>query len=1227
MTTKSLGKKSAPKTVSKQAKSNKAASSTKNKKKEVVTSDSESDEGAFFQDSDGAEMDWSEVDSDEEEVSDEEFDSEVDSEDAEDLDSENNVDFVEDSDEEELAHDSDEDMTELNASEDDSLDLESDNLKERDLVVPAAVSHSSNPLLQFFWKLSDANKSVRIEAVSGLVEHIKVSQANFVAPAELSKTEKTLSLYDSGALAVICCPDLTYTVKRLIKGLASSRDNSRFGFMLALLAVYHTFVELLDAEIILIWSTKLTSPGALGGSVKRREERLLYVARIFALGALFRSKLGASLSDASKQIAIDSLVSVGKKKSFLRESALEVIVCASEGSELAAYTFKKLASSSALMTETLAFAIVATSRFGLVLEKGESTAVFSEFSNLKILLSRANEEPLMNLLKETPCFESRLHTIWGLVLASLDQEGYFTAEEFLNKVIESMFLNSTGLIKRWTGLNLLKHVLDLKKTATIGFIFTPVILRMIKGSLGTLNVKSSVMAGKEVSAFNAAVIKLFRDLIAHAADNQGVASSEISMNLILHLSKIPSGVAGKNLLEELAGDDAIIAKLYLRLSSANVVVLIDNIAKDIYLEFDSQNQSLASFQAPFDKLVGLVKNEKLVKLESSSEWISHLVSVMAKVCVETSELKDELREIIKGRFYSLLNELTDSKRFAGINWIERVSKLFFEAVNGSKSAQFTLKLDEPTSDALENLKAIEKLFKKNKIEPERLSQAIFSLKNYLTILLFLDPVDAISVCAELSECLDAQFSSKAGKKGNNQSSLETVMPVLVEILMTFLAKASQLTRKMCDDIFRYIIPFLTIDSLAILFQILKTVDSGKDEIFDEVDDTMPVGEDSEEEVEEVSDMTADAIDKAMKPSTTNVDSDSELSDIDDDQMMIFDDKLAEIFREKRKALSGSTSSKARAQESKRSMVQFKFKVLELVNFAFKSGDLPVHVRISSMNGLLEVIYANLSLNGSSSNSEQKQFFAKLESFFAETFSRPARNPIQQDAEASEALICEILEKICNEEVAISHAAVLPRAAQCVWYLIKICRALKVDEARIKTKFSEVIKFAISTEESRFRVFRSFIFTWSNWDLQYIAPLLSSMTEELKTLFVIGSIRPYQRNQVFEFFTSLLKRAQSFNEKHSAMNLLELFSFVFTKIYTPALSEDSKKMKVDFFKDDLKFILFCSKKHREFDSEAGSAAWSIVLTTGISNIEEFWKSQSNPNNSVKSFLGQLKSAKP
>lgn len=1228
---------SAPKFVAKKAqKSNsKKTVSVANKKMEVE-SESESGNDTFFQDSDEAEMDWSEADEDEESFDeDEEFDSDEDCDsDSEELDVEDDSenDFIED---EEFIDDSEveeEEVSQLELdaeiSEAESDDLESENLKERDLIVPSKVSHADNPLLQFFWKISDLNKSVRLEAVAGLLEHIKISQASFVAPVEVGtkKAEKMLSLYDSGSLASKCCSDLTYTVKRLLKGLAATRDSSRLGFMLALLAVYHTFADLLDAEVLLTWSIKLSSPEALGGAVKRREERLLYVARIFALAALFRSNLGSTLSVTSKQVAIDALISVGKKKSFLRESAVEVIVCAVKDSELASYTFKKLASSSALMTETLAFAIIATSRFGLTIEKGNSTdkniaVAFSDFSDMKNLLSRSNEEPLMNLLKETPCFESRLHTVWGLILASLDQEGCFTSEEFLKKVIESMFLNSTGLVKRWTGLNLLKSVVELKKTGSIGFIFTPIILRMIRGALGTLNAKSSVMAGKEVAAFNAAVIGFFRELIIGAADNKNEASARLAVDLILHLSKIPSGVTGKNMLEEISGDENSISKLYSSLTSSNVIVLIDTIAKEASLEFDAQNQSLSTFQAPFDKLVALVKNEKLIKLESSADWISHLVMVLANIFIKSKEIKDELREIVKGRFFALLNELADTKRFAGINCIEHTAKMFLDAASGSKSAGFIVTLDEPTSDALKNIKTIEKLLKKNKIEPERFCQAVNSLQNYLSIMLFIDPIDAIPVCREFSECLEAHFSKSSKKMSKNQSSLEAVMPVLVDILMTFLSKSSQLTRKMCDDIFRNIIPYLSIESISVLFQILKTVDSEKDEIFEEVDDEISAVEE-EEEVEEEGEDVAGAIDQAMK-SSTSVESD--LSDVDDEQMLAFDEKLAEIFREKRKALSG-TSSKARIAETKRSMIQFKFKVLELVNLAFKSGDLPVSVRIASISDLLEVLSANLSLNGTSSNAEQKQFFGKLESFFAEAFGRPSRNPSQTDAKTAESLICEIIDKICKEDKMMSHAAILPRAAQCVWYLIKLCRSLKADESNIKAKFAELVKFSVSVEENQFRVLRSFVFTWSNWDLQYIAPLLSSLSTELKALLVIGAIRPYQRNQLFEFLTSLLKRAQSFNEKDSAMKLLDLFSNLFIKEYTPVLSEELKKMKVDFFKDDLKFIQFCSKKHREFDNESGTAAWASILTTGLSNVEEFWKSQPNPNNSIKSFLGLLKSAK-
>ena len=143
----------------------------------------------------------------------------------------------------------------------------SDNLKEKDLIVPYEVSHAKNPLMEFFWKLSEADKAVRMTAVADLIEHIKTSQAGFVAPSEPSvsgKSDTMLSLYDGGLLASRCCSDLTYTIKRLMKGLASSRDSARIGFLLALLAVYHSFADLLDAEVLFLWSIKLTAPEALG---------------------------------------------------------------------------------------------------------------------------------------------------------------------------------------------------------------------------------------------------------------------------------------------------------------------------------------------------------------------------------------------------------------------------------------------------------------------------------------------------------------------------------------------------------------------------------------------------------------------------------------------------------------------------------------------------------------------------------------------------------------------------------------------------------------------------------------------------------------------------------------------------------------------------------------------------------------------------------------------------
>lgn len=95
--------------------------------------------------------------------------------------------------------------------------------------------------LPLFWHLSSASKAERIEASVKLIGALQRFQAQF-SPKDLRESEtsedeedKTGEKYDH--LDALNAQDVSYSIKRLIRGLASPRECSRLGFAVALTEV------------------------------------------------------------------------------------------------------------------------------------------------------------------------------------------------------------------------------------------------------------------------------------------------------------------------------------------------------------------------------------------------------------------------------------------------------------------------------------------------------------------------------------------------------------------------------------------------------------------------------------------------------------------------------------------------------------------------------------------------------------------------------------------------------------------------------------------------------------------------------------------------------------------------------------------------------------------------------------------------------------------------------
>lgn len=99
--------------------------------------------------------------------------------------------------------------------------------------------------LPLFWHLSSASRKERIDASVKLVAALEQFQLQFsnetepaaVQPPENEDGDEDAMSKSNDALDILNAQDVSYSIRRLIRGLASPRESSRLGFAVTLTEV------------------------------------------------------------------------------------------------------------------------------------------------------------------------------------------------------------------------------------------------------------------------------------------------------------------------------------------------------------------------------------------------------------------------------------------------------------------------------------------------------------------------------------------------------------------------------------------------------------------------------------------------------------------------------------------------------------------------------------------------------------------------------------------------------------------------------------------------------------------------------------------------------------------------------------------------------------------------------------------------------------------------------
>ncbi|GLC57322.1 hypothetical protein PLESTB_001211700 [Pleodorina starrii] len=193
----------------------------------------------------------------------------------------------------------------------------------------ATALNTSQAVLQYFWDMASYDENVRIAAARGLVKDVTEDQLKHLAT--LGKDTESPPEEGSPKIKLLeyhlrrCSPTTVYTLRRLARGLGSSRQAARQGYATALAGLLAAVggADCLTAPGVMVLLEVCIDGPLRGGDAK---ETLL--GRMFGYGALLRS--GLPLEQSLLCRLFNGLIQCGLRKSFLRECAAALALAAAE---------------------------------------------------------------------------------------------------------------------------------------------------------------------------------------------------------------------------------------------------------------------------------------------------------------------------------------------------------------------------------------------------------------------------------------------------------------------------------------------------------------------------------------------------------------------------------------------------------------------------------------------------------------------------------------------------------------------------------------------------------------------------------------------------------------------------------------------------------------------------------------------------------------------------------
>ena len=391
--------------------------------------------------------------------------------------------------------------------------------------------------LALFWDITSTERDARLNASQELVQTLMSSQLSsedacmndIVANTALASSAEDVNMSEEEVEASeqrideLNTSEVSYAIRRLVRGLASPRENARIGFAVALSELLSHLSTVSAHDILaLLWKHSVVR-----GNLSGQEVRDLHFARLFGVYALTRSRLlyskRSSLVTFKRTFLV--IIAVASYKSWLSESCGWVLVelirpLAPTNSsrppwadDALSWVFDQLRSLPSFSPETLALLLTLMRMMpSLSMASHRMIPPFKQANplapaNLPALASILREATPMHWNSDTPVpkagtWTAHLPFVWDMLLdlylgkpddenlqGDHDLDGMTSEHQALLKgaapfpdffrvvVDESLFATQASPERKSWGFQVLHRTLPRASADVLPFLFTPNLMR------------------------------------------------------------------------------------------------------------------------------------------------------------------------------------------------------------------------------------------------------------------------------------------------------------------------------------------------------------------------------------------------------------------------------------------------------------------------------------------------------------------------------------------------------------------------------------------------------------------------------------------------------------------------------------------------------------------------------------------------------------------------------